>query len=251
MILVSIARHGRFVLFSLALLILAIAPRQVPAQDEANCYPSVDPSRVHYVVGFGSLMETQSRQRTWPSTDISLPIIVEGFEHRWSGRGTPIGFSTTMLGITDREDAHIVAALFRVFDLADFTAGDAREFAYCRIELDPGRITMLDGSNTPTDGSIWLYQVRPEHRHPPSADFPIIQSYVDIFLNGCMELAELVTDQTVNFVEDCVNTTSDWSTHWVNDRLHPRRPYLIPNALRIDELLHRMVPEEFAAIRIE
>jgi len=64
MILVSIARHGRFILFGLALLILAIAPRQVPAQDEANCYPSVDPSRVHYVVGFGSLMETQSRQRT-------------------------------------------------------------------------------------------------------------------------------------------------------------------------------------------
>ena len=251
MTLVSIVRHCRVIPFGLAALILAITPQHLRAQDTTSCYPEVDPSRIHYVVGFGSLMETASRQRTWPSTDTSLPITVQGFEHRWNGRGTNIGFSTTMLGVSDREGAHIVAALFRVLDLADFAAGDAREFSYCRIPVEPERITMLDGSNTPTDGLIWLYQVRPDHRHPPSADYPIIQSYVDIFLNGCFELAELVTAQDIDFVADCINTTSDWSTHWVNDRLHPRRPYLIPNALRIDELLHRMLPEEFAAIRIE
>lgn len=251
MILVSIARRCRVAALGLAVLLLAIAPRELPAQDAASCYPEVDPSRAHYVVGFGSLMETASRQRTWPNTGTGLPIVVQDLERSWIGRGTSIGFSTTMLGITERRGAHIVAALYRVFDLADFAAGDAREFSYCRTQVAPELITMLDGSDTPADGLIWHYQVRPENRQPPSVDFPIIQSYVDIFLNGCIELAERVIVEDVDFVADCIDTTSGWSTHWINDRLHPRRPYLIPNALRIDELLHQMLPEEFAAIRIE
>ncbi len=226
-------------------------PQALFAQGNDICHPEIDLRAVHYVVGYGSLMNTVSKEITWPDSSISLPVSVDGYRRAWNTLGTPVGFSTTFLGTTPQEGANMVAALFRVSDPGQFGAGDEREFPYCREEIDPSQVSMLDGSSTPMDGHIWIYIVKPDHIHSPDSDFPIIQSYVDIFLNGCIELEAQVIDEAIDFAGACIATTADWSSHWVNDRLYPRRPFDIPNALRIDELLQRELPEEFAAIRIE
>ena len=55
-----------------------------------------------------------------------------------------------------------------------------------------------------------------------------------------------------SFSEECILTTDGWSEHWVNDRLYPRRPFIFQkNAGTIDKLIHKMLPDEFDAIRIE
>jgi hypothetical protein len=111
---------------------------------------------------------------------------------------------------------------------------------------------MLDGSAVPQDGQIWMYISKPEAVQPPDADYPIGQSYVDIFLTGCLQLAERVVDQNEHFARQCFTTTAGWSPHWVNDRVLPRRPFVQqPNAAAIDQLLFENVPEEFRMIRIE
>ncbi len=79
----------------------------------------------------------------------------------------------------------------------------------------------------------------------------MIQSYVDIFLGGCIELAQQVVDPGVDFLTACITTTRGWSGYWVKDRIYPRRPFHQPHARRIDALLHRMLPDQFNAIRIE
>lgn len=223
----------------------------VRAGDVSTCYPDIDGNAVHYVIGYGSLMDTESKNRTWPLDGVNLPARVTGYQRAWNTVGTTIGFSTTFLGVTLQDDADMVAALYRVFDAADFAAGDEREFPYCRVEVAPSQITMIDGSTTPTDGRIWIYVVRPDHIRAPDADYPIVQSYVDIFLNGCIEMESRVAVDGIDFVTECITTTAGWSPHWVNDREYPRRPFDIPNAFRIDELLNRELPEEFAAIQIE
>ena len=145
----------------------------------------------------------------------------------------------------------MVAALYRVYDTVDFATGDTREYIYCRAPVDPAHISMLDGSAVPSLGRIWIYVLKPESSHAPDAGFPIIQSYVDIFLSGCMELARRVVVEDFDFLTACITTTKSWPLHWVNDRIYPRRPFHQPNAARIDEILQRMLPEQFEAIRIE
>ena len=145
----------------------------------------------------------------------------------------------------------MVAALYRVYRTEDFAAGDAREFIYCRARVAPAQVSMLDGSKAPTQGNIWIYVVKPESESAPDERFPITQSYVDIFLGGCVELARRVVIRDFDFLAACITTTKGWPIHWVNDRIYPRRPFRVPHAARIDALLHRMLPRQFKAIRIE
>ena len=224
---------------------------EAAARDESACYPKIDIHGINYVVGYGSLMDAASKKRSWPKSGGDRPASVQGFERAWNVRGTNIGFSTTFLGVTEKADAKMVTAVYRVGDPVSFAAGDSREAPYCRIRVSPDRISMLDGAATPKDGDIWIYAVKPDHLQPADAEYPIVQSYVDIFLNGCIELAKHVVVKDLDFVTACITTTKGWSTHWINDRAYPRRPYDEPNAFLIDKLLHRMLPNEFNAIRIE
>jgi len=202
--------------------------------DEAS-HPKSDPEVPQYVIGYGSLMENASKARTAPDTGANLPVMVTGYERSWHLRGSGVGFGTTYLGVQVKAAASMVAALYRDFAGQDILDTDQRELDYCRGEVDPGALRMLDGSAVPETGQIWIYVSKPEAVEPPNADYPIVQSYVDIFITGCLQLAERVVGQNEDFGEQCITTTSGWSPHWVNDRLLPRRPFIYqPNAAEID-----------------
>ena len=230
---------------------LALCPAQLHATEGTACHPDLDWSEPQFVIGYGSLMDTLSKDRTWADARPAVPVRVTGFERSWNTRGTLPGFSTTYLGVAEKSDATMVAALYRAQDTRDFETGDAREYVYCRVAVARDQLDMLDGSGPPPRGKFWIYLPIPESVRPADARFPIIQSYVDIFLSGCIELAKQVTDPDVDFVTQCVTTTKGWPMHWVNDRIYPRRPFHQPNATRIDTLLQRLLPEQFKAIRIE
>jgi hypothetical protein len=219
---------------------------------EKACHPKIDPEVPQYVIGYGSPMESASKARTAPDTGANLPVMVTGYERSWHLRGAGVGFGTTYLGVQVKAGASMVAALYRNFAGPDILDTDQREFDYCRGEVDPGALRMLDGSAVPVPGQIWIYVSKPEAVDPPDADYPIVQSYVDIFITGCLQLAERVVGQNEDFAEQCIATTSGWSPHWVNDRLLPRRPFIHqPNVSEIDRLLFEHVPDAFGMIRIE
>ena len=85
--------------------------------------------------------------------------------------------------------------------------------------------------------NFWVYAANVERLQKPTATHPIVQSYVDIFLNGCFQIQEEF--KLESFAKDCVETTKEWSEHWVNDRIHPRRPFAIANAMKIDQMLSK------------
>jgi hypothetical protein len=73
---------------------------------------------------------------------------------------------------------------------------------------------------------------------------------VDIFVSGCLEQEQRFG--LAAFSQQCLSTTTDWSEHWVNDRIYPRRPFAFqPKARQIDSLLSKQLPQYFSRIRIE
>ncbi|MDN3987983.1 gamma-glutamylcyclotransferase family protein [Zwartia vadi] len=239
-----------FMLLPLALQAKSVNPAMPVVAQAQVCHPSVDASKPQYTIGYGSLMEDASRRRTAPNTGEALPVLVTGFERSFNARGSEVGFSTTFLGVTEVSDARMVATVYRVFNAADITATDAREEPYCRVGVPIEQIRMLDGSSIQA-GQYWIYVNKPEAVMPATERFPIVQSYIDIFLTGCQQLGRRAIAFEGDFMRECILTTKGWSQFWVNDRIFPRRPFFHqPNAGAIDLLLQKNVPE-FQFVKIE
>ena len=104
------------------------------------------------------------------------------------------------------------------------------------------------------DAEIWMCgpALDPAFVCEPSAPFPILQTYVDVCIAGCLEHDE-------KFAEMFVATTSGWSQYFLNDREVPRRPWVsslpaqqnwkqIDTILGDDLLQFRALASEYGAL---
>jgi len=217
---------------------------------EIECHPIANIELPQFVVGYGSLMQDESRKRTSPHAGPAHPVEVNGFRRGWFAKGDPLGFSTTYLGVAADPQSRVNAVIYRV-EPTELAATDQREAAYCRHSVPLPRIRSLEKEPFElAESEAWIYVNRRGAIAVPSAQYPIVQSYVDIFVGGCLEQEQRF--ELAGFARECVATTRDWSVHWVNDRLYPRRPFIYqPKARQIDTLLAQQLPEYFSRIRIE
>ena len=212
-----------FSLFSFQALANPTSCNQTPAQGSNN-----------YIIGYGSLMERESRMSTNPNAKLVEPILIKNFERLFGHSGG--NYKTTFLTLIEKNGAKVNGVYYAV-TLEDILKTDQREKSYCRIKVNSndldfyGRKVKLENTN------FWVYAANVERLQKPTATHPIVQSYVDIFLNGCFQIQEEF--KLESFAKDCVETTKEWSEHWVNDRIHPRRPFAIANAMKIDQLLSK------------
>lgn len=227
-----------------------VATGVVADRPAIECNVAPDATRPQYVIGYGSLMQDESRKRTSPQAGPAHPIELEGYRRGWFSRGSPIGFSTTFLGLVQDAASRLNAVIYQV-DVAELAPTDQRERSYCRASVARARIKPLerDYSLAP-NGQAWIYVSRGPNVSLPNAKFPIVQSYVDVFLSGCLEQERRF--DVAGFAQQCISTTSGWSEHWVNDRIYPRRPFVYqPRAREIDNLLSTQLPRFFSRIHIE
>src|SRR3954452_21876728 len=197
----------------------------------------------NYIFGYGSLIEDESRRRTTPSAVDAWPARVKGIRRGWWARGAKSGLTTTYLGAIADPDPKVTCngVIYRV-SAEELAATDRRESAgyqRCRIEND--HITMLDGRSRPPEGLVWAYVnlIPPDQigDNLPTPKFPMVQSYVDICIHGCLEV-EGRYPTAAGFTQDFIATTDEWSRYWVNDRLYPRRPFIFqPASSDIDAAL--------------
>lgn len=215
---------------------------------ECNLPP--DGNRAQYVIGYGSLMQYDSRKRTSPGAGPAHPVEISGYRRGWFARGKAVGFGATYLGVLPDRESRLNAVIYRV-DPADLAATDRREASYCRSSVAAPDIKPLEGGYLPPqDAQAWIYVSRPQSVATPDPRNPIVQSYVDIFVSGCLEQEQRLG--LADFSRECLATTAGWSEHWVNDRIYPRRPFIFqPRAAQIDSLLSRQLPQYFSRIRIE
>jgi cation transport regulator ChaC len=198
----------------------------------------------NYVFGYGSLLERASRTRTNPDAIGAWPARVTGYQRGWFHQfADHVGSSCTFLGAVKAASKTINGAIYGV---ADIESTKQRETGYTATRLEAGVITMLDGGGPLAlkidgkDVNVYIFVSNEEsisRTGEPTSRFPMVQSYVDLCINGCLELESLYRTAT-GFAQEFITTTSGWNANWVNDRIYPRRPFVYaPNASLIDGVL--------------
>ena len=240
----------RFVILSFVACLAAACGATHGMEQPSECGAPPDSSRPQFIVGYGSLMQDESRTRTAPRAGPVHPVEVRGYERGWIARAQTGAFGTTFLGVRPHPASSFNAVMYQV-DEDDLRATDKRESGYCRTIVPPADIKVLEsGFSAPQGGQTWIYVSLRDRAAPPSPRYPIVQSYVDVFVLGCIEQEQRFG--LAGFSQRCVATTHEWSENWVNDRIYPRRPFVFePKAAQIDRLLAAQVPDYFATMRIE
>jgi Gamma-glutamyl cyclotransferase, AIG2-like len=206
---------------------------------------------LNYIFGYGSLIEQASRTRTTAAAIYVLPAKVKGFARGWWARTGVVGFSTTFAGAIPKELAFMNGVVYAVSD-DELDRTDKRESGYTRTDITKS-VEILGGSFKP-EGKVWVYLNKFNDEQElknslPSAEFPIVQSYVDICLAGCLQIQQGFPEAG-NFAAEFIQSTQEWSKYWENDRANPRRPFAIPMAQDIDVLLKKYLPTYFSEIRL-
>ena len=159
-----------------------------------------------YIFGYGSLINSSSRELTGQTGD-AIPVIVHGLVRHWSKIDDSYVLSPLAV---NQGEGQVNGVLLEVDDsaLAEF---DKREAGYHRIQINHSKIDALATINT--DKTVWVYVVN--NTAAPCLNSPIVQSYVDTVLAGCLEISEA-------FAKHFIEHTVGWHHARENDRHQPK-----------------------------
>jgi len=146
----------------------------------------------------------------------------------------------TVLGAYQKEDTISNGTLFPVTK-DELEKLDSREGGYIRKEINKKDILIIKGSGIEKDAKVYYYSIDEKEIKEPNKKNPIIQSYVDICLSGCIMIDSLLENKNYEFTKEFLVTTRKWKKYkyFINDRIYPRTPTTnIPKADIIDNLLH-------------
>jgi len=208
-------------------------------ENSINCRPSVRSKVTNHVIGYGSLMNKDSRQITVPDATYAPPILVKGFERLWASRGQK-SEATFLLAVPNKDYA--MNAIYYKAKADDIAATDLREASYCRVKVPRKDIIPLGVKSLPK-GDYWMYVKDFKDAEFPTQNFPILQTYADVFMTGCLQ-----TQADFNLTEFgslCFKTTYNWDlANWLYDRSNPRYARYSKNTekyrTRIDKIIHRL-----------
>lgn len=159
-----------------------------------------------YIFGYGSLINSESRKLTGQTGD-AYPAIVCGFNRHWSK--VDGSYQISPLVVTSGKGS--VNGVLIEIDDQELLEFDKREAGYHRIKVAVSQIesdTVID-----TSAEVWMY-VKDEVA-PPCTNAPIMQSYVDTVLAGCLSIS-------TQFAEHFMQSTLGWHHPLENDRHQPK-----------------------------
>jgi len=168
----------------------------------------------HFIVGYGSLINSRSRAKTGETGRI-WSVKISGFERHWSVMSADFGMSS--VAVIPKEDAYCNGVLIEIHE-SEIAAFDKREQGYQRAQIDSQQLSSYENESLP-NGTVWIY-----HSHDitsPNPACPITLSYADVILAGCLEHGDA-------FVEDFLQFTCGWDHAVLNDRKEPRYPRVQP-----------------------
>lgn len=178
---------------------------------EAN----VGSSGRHFILGYGSLINGESRAKTGETGNV-WPVKLHGFERHWSVMSDEFGMSS--VAVIQAPEKACNGVLVEVpFD--QFPLFDERERGYQRTRIQADQLSMYHTRSLP-EGTYWVYYT--DDIVEPNQNCPITLSYLDVILSGCLEYGDA-------FTEDFLMLTKGWSSPLLNDRQTPRYPRVQPN----------------------
>jgi len=187
-----------------------------------------------YIFGYGSLINSNSRSITG-ITGEGIPVRINKVKRSWyaTSKANPMA----SVGIESDINSSCNGVLFPI-DQKELSNFDARETGYYRESVPKSQIHFLS-DDIPIREDVWIYFAK--QRNHPCRNQPIVQSYVDVIIEGCLEIG-------LEFTSEFLKTTTGWEYTWINDRLFPKypRPLDNPNASqKIDRIIQDMTPGLF------
>ncbi len=242
--------------------VFMLATLAAPASAEDFWGRRVANQPTQFVFGYGSLINTASRNATASKPVAAIPARLSaafGYVRCWCDRA---GSGFTALGLrrpAPGESAMTVNGVLYPAVGDDMARFDARESGYARVEVPREQIEAASWQRLPEQGTIWVYVPAIAGHDPgvdlpvPSRDFPLVESYIDVVIEGGLEYGP-------DYAREIIETTADWSRYWLNDRELPRRPWVFDKqSAAVDKLLavsaphfaDRMFPEQYGAERAQ
>lgn len=202
-----------------------------------------------FIIGYGSLINRSSLNRTLPIVKDIEPVYLNNYKRSWNAlEDQTVSLSTTYVGI-EKSPGSVVNGI--IFEIPEELLGklDSREFLYYREKVDLHEIDFLSNKfNITENDNTWIYVTKNPKK--PNEKSPIIQSYVDVCLSGCIDIEDEF--KVEDFAKNFILQTTNWSKNWVNDRIFPRAPHIHqPMAYKIDRLLFENINEHFKGITVE
>lgn len=198
-----------------------------------------------FIFGYGSLINTQSRDSTSTTPIPAIPVRVSrafGYIRAWNDR-SPSGF--TALGLRRAgpgERADTINGVLYPVDGDNMARFDARESGYARVEIPHDAIEAVSWQGLPDSGHIWVYVPQAAGHKPgeelpePTADFPLLESYIDVVIEGGLQYGP-------DFAREIIATSAGWNQYWLNDRELGRRPWVHDRlSSQVDGLLEQTEP---------
>jgi hypothetical protein len=227
------------------LLIAAIVAPRAEARDTDWWGHKLPDIPTQFIFGYGSLINTASRNSTASNSIPAIPVRVSaafGYIRAWNDR-SPSGFTALGLRVPrPGEQATTINGVLYAIEGDDMTKFDAREDGYARVEVPHADIEAVSWQTIPLSGHIWTYvPVRPASDPgvglpQPDAAFPLLESYIDVVVEGCLEYGP-------DFARELIETTADWSQYWLNDRELARRPWVHDSKYAVvDQMLASVAP---------
>lgn len=182
--------------------------------------PGNTPSTRHFIFGYGSLINSASRNVTGETGAVTA-VKISGISRHWSRISEDFGMSSVVVVGDQQGQCNGVIVEVSESELPLF---DQRERGYQRVLVDIASVAFynvngaseigLDSSDS-QQTKIWVYQS--DKVVVPCQNHPVAFSYLDVILAGCLEFSP-------KFCEDFLQLTHGWQHAMLNDRLTPRYP---------------------------
>jgi len=256
---------------------------QQQLSSQQQCHPDFEDNKSQYIIGYGSLIDEVSKRNTDDTAGTNYPIILSGYQRSWSVYGNLPGLNTIFLTVTYNASSSFNGVIYKTINIISY---DIREYIYCRLKVNETNLILLNDTSNILDinRQIWIYISKRSHDSNeskigtttsatttspptptttttttsttiPSRRFPIVQSYVDIFIRGCLNISKTYKYFDDSYAKMCISSTSYWPIRrgeWINDRIFPRRPLIFePMAREVDQLLYTMISNSFKIISFE
>ncbi|MFS1703359.1 gamma-glutamylcyclotransferase [Alteromonas sp. AMM-1] len=190
----------------------------------------------HVILGYGSLMNADSRNRHSNIPHHGIAVSVLGFERAWVTRSLPE--QQTYVGAYQCANARLNAQLVPSH-LDPSIQQREQDYRFTPVSTDQLRLPYDDTVNETlvswlSERQVWICETL--QIHPADNDFPVYQSYVDTCLAGCLELGGEA------IAREFIQLTACWEHPRINDRESPEYPRAasVSRAAQniIDGLLH-------------
>lgn len=189
----------------------------------------------HIVLGYGSLMNTDSRQRFSAIPHDGIPVIVHGFSRAWLTR-SEIEKQTYVGAVPDSQSSLNAQLLPSKMDPS--LAERERDYQFVSVSTADLEMDLTKDSKALLfpwleSKSLWICETLLQQ--PADKHFPVSQTYIDTCMAGCIEHGG--EEEAIRFIQ----TTSLWEHPRHNDRENPVYPRAgrVPKSVcaRIDALM--------------